>query len=283
MKLSDLMAYGKSSLEKADKESPLFDSMCILEQASGLNKTNIYLNADKDIDKSVECCFKANIHRRAKGEPLQYILESWDFMGMNFLVGPGVLIPRPETEILVELAVSKIRQRKEETVVFDLCAGTGCIGISVAKLCANANVYLVEKSPEALEYLTKNNNCFQLENTTIIQGDIFEGFHAFKLPQPDIVLSNPPYIPTEEIESLQTEVTFEPREALDGGCNGLDFYRAINELWSPYMNTQGMLAVECGESQATKISELFSNVNNRVSTVSDYNKIKRVVLMENGR
>lgn len=282
MKFSDLIAYGKNGLEDSNKESALFETLCILEQATGLGKTAIYLNADKDVDKLVECCFKANIHRRIKGEPLQYILGNWEFMGMDFLVGPGVLIPRPETEILVELAVNEVRQRKEETVVFDLCAGTGCIGISVAKLCANANVYLVEKSPEALEYLTKNNNCFQLKNTTIIQGDIFEGFHAFKLPQPDIILSNPPYICTEEIGSLQTEVAFEPREALDGGHNGLDFYRAIHELWSPYINAKGMLAVECGETQAEKISEMFSNSTNQVSTVSDYNKIKRIVLMNNG-
>lgn len=279
MKLSDLIDRGKSILEEANKENALFDTLCILEQATGLNKTALYLNADKDVDKASERCFMINIRKRAQGEPLQYILGKWEFMGMDFSVGRGVLIPRPETEILVELAVGELRKRKRETVVFDLCAGTGCIGLSVAKLCTKAQVYLVEKSSQALEYLKRNDNSFQFENTTVIAGDIFDGFQALKLPQPDIVLSNPPYVSTNEMKDLQTEVTLEPYEALDGGNDGLDFYRAINELWSPYIATGGMLAVECGESQAQRISDLFSHSNNQVSIVCDYNKIKRIVLI----
>lgn len=280
MKFSDLISYGKGILEESDIENALFDTLCILEQATGLNKTAIYISANKHADNVVENCFKTDIHRRAKGEPLQYILGQWEFMGINFSVGPGVLIPRPETEILVELAVSELGKRKEETIVFDLCAGTGCIGLSIAKLCANAKVYLIEKSSQALVYLNKNNSCFQLDNTTIIHGDIFNGFRSFNLPQPDIILSNPPYVCTKEIKSLQPELMFEPLAALDGGLNGLDFYKVINELWRPHLNATGMLAVECGETQAEKIADLFSCRNHQVSMMCDYNKVKRIVLVK---
>ncbi len=280
MKLSDLINYGKSMLEKSNKENALFDTLCILEQTTGLSKTAIYLGADKEIDKAFEYSFKTDIRKRTQGEPLQYILRKWEFMGMGFAVGPGVLIPRPETEILVELAIKELGKMKKKLVVFDLCAGTGCIGLSVAKTCTNANVYLVEKSPKALEYLMKNNDCFQLDNTTVVAGDIFNNFRTFDLPSPDIILSNPPYISTVEIKSLQSEVEFEPYEALDGGSDGLDFYRAINEHWVSHLNIGGILAVECGETQAEKITEMFLQNNNQVSIVCDYNKIKRIVLMK---
>lgn len=281
MKISALIDYGKSMLEQSNKENALFDTLCLLEQATSYTKTALYLNADKEVDKAKECVFKANIQKRALGEPLQYILATWEFMGMDFAVGTGVLIPRPETEILVELAIEELGKTKNNPVVFDLCAGTGCIGLSVAKLCTNANVYLIEKSPQALEYLVRNNNSFQLDNTTIVAGDILKNSQSFELPKPDIILSNPPYVTTGEMEGLQIEVGFEPQIALDGGCDGLDFYRAINEHWRPYLNAGGMLAVECGETQADKISDLFSQANNQVSVVRDYNKVKRFVLMKN--
>lgn len=281
MKLLDLVNYGKNILKNSNKENILFDTLCILEQATGFNKTTIYLNIDKKVDKATESYFKANIHKRAQGEPLQYILGKWEFLGVDFAVGPGVLIPRPETEILVELAVKELSKRKKETVVFDLCAGTGCVGLSVAKLCTNANVYLLEKSPEAIEYLKRNDDSFQLNNTTLIVGDIFKGFRQFGLPNPDIILSNPPYIATAQIKTLQTELTFEPRDALDGGSDGLDFYRAINEHWSPYLNIGGVLAFECGETQAESLCKLFSQSNNQISVECDYNNIERFVLITN--
>ncbi len=281
MKISDLIHYGKNMLEQSNKENALFDTLCLIEQATSFTKTALYLNADKEVDKATECVFKANIQKRMLGEPLQYILGTWEFMGMDFAVGPGVLIPRPETEILVELAIEELGKRKNNPVVFDLCAGTGCIGLSVAKLCTNANVYLIEKSPQALEYLVRNNNSFQLDNTTIVAGDILKSFQLFELPKPDIILSNPPYVTTAEIEGLQLELGFEPHNALDGGHDGLDFYRVINEHWSPYLKAGGMLAVECGETQAEMISELFLRANNQVSLMCDYNKVKRFMLMKN--
>ena len=282
MKISELIAYGKSNLEISNNENALFDTLCILEQATGLNKTAIYLNADNNAEKEAERCFKTSIRRRSKGEPLQYILGKWEFMGMDFSVGPGVLIPRPETELLVELAVEEIRNRNIKTVVFDICAGTGCIGICVAKLCPNAHVFLLEKSSVALEYLLTNNNSYQLKNTTIIAGDLFSGFHASNLPKPDIILSNPPYVCSTEIEYLQSELAFEPREALDGGSDGFDFYKAINDLWEPNINPGGILALECGEAQAEKLSGLFAHSDNQVSILCDYNKIKRIVLIKKG-
>ena len=162
----------------------------------------------------------------------------------------------------------------------DLCAGTGCIGLTAARLNPNAKVFLVEKSPDAMKYLQKNADKFALTNVRIISGDIFSGFDAFDIPKPDLILSNPPYINSGDIALLQSEVLKEPAMALGGGRDGLDFYKAIAEKWLPYCG--GAIAVECGEGQADLIRAIFSNQCAETCSIKDFNGIERVVVGRKG-
>ena len=199
--------------------------------------------------------YEALLRRRAAGEPLQYILGQWDFRGEPFAVGPGVLIPRPETEQLAELCIEAARARGAITV-YDLCAGTGCIGLTVAKACPQARVYLLELHEGALSYLKQNEAAFSLPHTHIVQADVLKGLPE-TLPAPDLIVSNPPYIRAGELPGLQREVGFEPATALDGGEDGYVFYRAIAEKWLPLLPRGGFAAVECGEGQPETVAGLF--------------------------
>lgn len=190
------------------------------------------------------------------GEPLQYILGKWDFYESEFYVGEGVLIPRPETEELVELAVD-ILQNYENPIVIDLCSGSGCIGISIAKAVKNSQVYCIEKSENAFFYLQKNAN--GIDNVKCILGDIS---NEYQLPKADLIISNPPYIKTKDIEFLQAEVKKEPVMALDGGTDGLDFYRIINDRWNDKLKNDGVLLLEIGDEQGETIKSVLTHFNN---------------------
>ena len=224
-----------------------------------------------------ELCDKAFelAEKRVSGMPIQYVIGEWDFMGHTFSVGEGVLIPRPETEILCEYIIEKIKNI-DDAVVIDLCSGSGCIGLSVAKEVKNAKVFLVEKSDNAFGYLKKNSDRFGCDNVIAIKGDIFSGFESFGIPEADLILSNPPYIESADIAGLQSEVLLEPSMALDGGEDGLDFYRAINEKWLGHCN--GAVAVECGEGQSDDIRKIFSTQCAETYSVTDFNGIERVVI-----
>ena len=251
----------------------------ILESATGFNRTQMLFNFESLISDGVFGKAMAMADRRLAGEPIQYILGEWDFMGFPFKVGKGVLIPRPETEILVEMILDKIKDIKEP-VVYDLCSGSGCIGLSIKKLRNDARVFLVEKSAEALSYLKTNhsNLCKELENTTVIQGDILCLDSFFDLPLADVIVSNPPYIRSDEIKTLQGEVLEEPIMALDGGADGLVFYKALVNDWSAKLKENGFMAFECGEDQAQDICNLFEKINFNNETVNDYNNIPRLVV-----
>ena len=187
------------------------------------------------------------------GTPLQYVIGKWDFYESEFYVGEGVLIPRPETEELTELVIQKAKVL-ENPVILDLCAGSGCIGISVARAVSQAMVYCVEKSEKAMLYLLKNSE--NDKNVKVLHADIS---NPPDMPFADIIVSNPPYIKSGDIADLQSEVLKEPLMALDGGADGLDFYRIIAQKWYSYLKKGGMLFLEIGEDQGDKVSAILEN------------------------
>lgn len=213
----------------------------------------------------------AIIERRLTGEPLQYILGMWEFYSLPFYVGPGVLIPRPDTEILCETAIEFIGDKPLSCI--DLCSGSGCLAVSIAKNCKNASVSALEKYDEAYSYLERNIALNRAE-VTAIRGDIEkEGSGSF-----DIIVSNPPYIDAAEMETLEAEVKCEPQTALYGGEDGLKFYRAILKNWLPCLKAGGMLATEIGYNQGKAVSELFIAAGLKNVTVKkDYGGNERVV------
>ena len=275
MTISELEKLGSQKLRASGKENSDFDARCLLEFVLNLNPTQYLLNRSEEVDSACAEKFLSLVEKRSNGEPLQYILGKWEFMGLPFYVGEGVLIPRPETEMLVEFALDFLKDKKNP-VVIDLCSGSGCIAISVAKHLPNAKVYAVEKSDLAFPYLKKNIwlNC--VFNVSAVHGDIFDRTLLSDI-KPDLILSNPPYIRSPEIASLQSEVRNEPSMALDGGEDGLIFYREIANGWLDRLGTGGAIAVECGEDQTEDIIRMFSEKTQYAEAFNDLSGLPRTV------
>ena len=254
-----------------------FDARCLLEFALDIDPTRFFISRSELIDvKKAEYYFTL-INRRMNGEPLQYILGKWEFMSNEFCVGKGVLIPRPETEKLVELAKEYLTDI-EKPVVVDLCSGSGCIAISIAKLIPDATVYAVEKYDDAFCYLTKNISLNEVNNVVAVQGDLFDR-ELLRDVSADLIVSNPPYIRKADIETLSDEVKCEPVTALDGGEDGYDFYRFLSSYWlNEFLDKNGAVMVECAEDQGDYISELFSEYSEKNEIIYDFNGLQRIVI-----
>ncbi len=217
------------------------------------------------------------VSRRNSGEPLQYILGETEFMGMKFKVNELILIPRQDTETLVETVVEKINDKKDKKVrVLDIGTGSGCIGISIAKLCKNADVTLLDYSDAILE-VAKENAELNGVNVNIERCDILEEIPEGKY---DIIVSNPPYIETDTIFSLDNIVSsYEPVEALDGGFDGLMFYQRIAELAEKIMNENSFIAFEIGYNQGESVSEILDEAEfSGVKVIKDPCDNDRVVI-----
>lgn len=210
--------------------------------------------------------------KRVQGMPLQYIFGEWDFYGCTFKVGEGVLIPRPETELLVDLAK---KHCGASSAFLDLCSGSGCIPISVYRE-THARVYAVELSPEAYSYLEENARLNRAE-ITAIRADALDNT-LFPDIRFDMITANPPYLTKAEMDDLQREVRFEPEMALFGGEDGLDFYRKLIPLWGTRLADGGIMAFEVGDNQAESVAELVNQNGLTAEIVKDLNKIGRVVL-----
>ncbi len=232
-----------------------FKSLCIVCSLAGIKNSQFKMHQQDDI---IMKRLADMLWRVKSGEPIQYVIGKWDFYESEFYVGKGVLIPRPETEELCALAVKHIKNLGE-CIVYDLCAGSGCIGVSIAKACPDATIYMIEKSGDALFYLLKNSD--GISNARIICADIK---NTNDLPKGDVIVSNPPYVKSDDIKTLQSEVLYEPATALDGGKDGLDFYRIINDNWFDMLNKNGHLFLEIGEDQGKDIFNVlthFKNIN----------------------
>ncbi len=249
MILSEAFNYGVYFLSCNGIDEAEFKSLCLVCHCAGIKNSEYETHKNDGI---IMKKFADLLWRVKNGEPLQYVIGKWDFYESEFYVGKGVLIPRPETEELTELAIKKAKM-PAHPVVFDLCSGSGCIGISIAKAVPSAVVYCVEKSADAMFYLLKNAEI--TENVKIISADINI---PPELPAADIIVSNPPYIKTEDLKSLQAEVLHEPALALDGGADGLEFYRVIAEKWKSKLKPGGFLFLETGEDQGTCVSEILA-------------------------
>ena len=249
MTLSESYNYGVYFLSANGVDEADFKSLCLCCHCAGIknNEYEIHKNEDLIIMKK----FADMLWQIKSGEPLQYVIGRWDFYESEFHVGRGVLIPRPETEELTELVIDNAK-RLCSPVVFDLCSGSGCIGISIAKALPSSTVYCVEKSEEALQYLLKNAE--SISNVKVVKSDIN---YQYDIKNADIIVSNPPYIKSSDLSTLQSEVQFEPSMALDGGADGLDFYRIIAEKWNSNLKENGMLFLEIGEDQGEAVYEIL--------------------------
>lgn len=272
----------RTLLEESGNPSAAFETEQIIKWAAGFDRLTSSPDSEIPPEKAETAMNAAK--RRAKGEPLQYILGEWDFYGFTFKVGEGVLIPRPETELLTEKALTDLkelsrRDRRTGTVI-DLCSGSGCIPITIAKL-AEADCRGVEISDAALKYFREN---IALHNTedkvTALKGDVLRPDTELleQLPEKcDIITANPPYLTVREMEALQEEVRHEPEIALYGGIDGLDFYRVIFGKWKDRLSEKGEFIVETGDRQAEAVKEIMEEEGFVCGILEDYNRIGRVV------
>lgn len=283
MTVFELYKLCKEELQKSNTENSENEARMIVEKALQFDRTQFLLKKNEPVDEISATSAREMFSKRLSGLPVQYILGEWDFFGRSFKVGEGVLIPRPETEELCSLVIERLKQRPK-TVVFDLCSGSGCIGITIKKETANTSLYLIELYDNAIKYLNENRILHGLARSVpLVKGDVLAGYEAFGfLPRADVIVSNPPYIKKDELSSLQREVQNEPQSALDGGEDGLVFYRALCEKWFPHINDGGFLAVECGDGQARDVASLFSKIGAVVSVHKDFNGIERFVIAEKG-
>lgn len=253
MNVKEAYSYSVSFLETNGVEEADFKALTVVCHVAGIKNSEYHAHKDDFIitKRLADCLWKLKT-----GEPLQYVVGKWDFYESEFYVGEGVLIPRPETEELVDLAV-KYLKTVTNPVVIDLCSGSGCIGISIAKAVTDSKVYCIEKSKEAFRYLEKNaKDC---NNVVLINDDIF---NDIDIENADLIISNPPYIKTSDLANLQDEVKKEPQMALDGGNDGLDFYRIINTSWTSKLKPNGVLMLEIGEDQGKDIVDVLTEFNN---------------------
>lgn len=264
----ELLAQGEEKLKKAGVEDVRLNGAELLAKAleSDCRSVDFSMSLEDKAEKSVCGRFDELIERRIGGEPLQYLIGEWEFYGLTLKVGEGTLIPRQDTETLVDLVVDKYKNSDNLTIA-DLCSGTGCIGIALEKNLRCDKVYCVEKSEKAAEYL-KENLKLNASDAELIRGDVLDEDTVGKIPQADIIACNPPYLTKEDMENLQREVSFEPAEALFGGEDGLDFYRGITRLWKNKLKDGGMLIYEIGVGQEDEVMRIliqhgFKNVRCR--------------------
>lgn len=276
MTYKQLYDKGQSLLKADSIDDAVFDARELLLFAAGISETQLLLKYCDEADAKINDAYLKLIYRRRCGEPVQYLIGRWSFLDCEFYVGSGVLIPRPETEQLAAMCINKVKKDNIK-IVYDLCAGSGCIGISIARACPETKVVLFEKYSAAADYCRKNVLLNKAVNASVSQVDIFNGMPKGLAPA-QLIVSNPPYIPADEIDGLQREVHFEPVTALDGGKDGLDFYRAIAADWLAPMPEHIACAVECGEGQADEIGSVFSPFG-KTAAVTDIFGVRRFVTL----
>ena len=252
------------------------DARLFMSHVTGFSISGLYFNTLKELYNEKYELYISFLERRCKGEPLQYIIGQWDFMGLTLFTDKRALIPRPETELLVEEAFHYISSCEKPTLrILDLCTGSGCIAVSVACLTdSRVSVTAVDISADALALAKENASKFGLseERITFVQSDLLENVTG----EFDIIISNPPYILNGEMENLSPTVRdYEPHLALDGGADGLDIYRRLIPQCKVALSEGGVLFLEIGPVAVMDlmISEGFKNV----SLLRDYAELERIV------
>lgn len=266
----------KEILAESEIEDEAFEALCLFEKVTGFDRLGIISHGDEQITDEKLSELLSLVKRRSNHEPLQYLLESWSFCGFDFCVGEGVLIPRDDTEVVVNLCIDFLKKSKSKKVL-DLCAGSGAISVALEKL-AGAEVTALELSNDAFKFLEKN---IKLNNSKVkaVKGDVFKSYCDFEDNTFDLIVSNPPYIKSDEIQTLQTEVQQEPWLALDGGKSGYDFYEAIIKYWSSKIRHGGALAFELGENQSDYVTALMKSQGfENIRTSLDLGGVQRAII-----
>ena len=276
MKIKELIEYGKNTLNKNEVQDSSIISRILAEYILNFNRQETIANLDKEVKEEQRVRYYLALIEIIQGMPIQYITNKQEFMKLDFYVDENVLIPQPDTEILVEKAIEEAK-KIENVEILDMCTGSGCIGISIAKNIENAKVTLVDISENVIEIAKKNALRNKVESQlTFIQSNMFEKVEK----KFDIIVSNPPYIKTDVIPKLDKQVQNEPHIALDGGKDGLKFYKIIIEEAKKYLKENGKLILEIGYDQKEEVENLIkqSRQYKKIEVIKDLSQNDRVII-----
>jgi len=272
------------SKQSKKKRTVMNEPELLFSQVLNCDRASLYLNKDLFLDRNQSLWISSVLKKRIYGEPIQYILGETEFMGLDFKINKDVFIPRPETEVLVETALAYAKRLSSGAKrILELGTGSGCIAISLAKFWPQAKITAIDISDQALKIARVNADSNGV-NINFLHGDLFAVHHLTPATY-GLIVSNPPYIPSAEIENLQPEVRHEPEVALDGGSDGLDFFRKIITQAPKYLTAGGLLIMEMGFNQCGAISEILENTKDLdlIEIIQDYNNIDRVIVIKRKR
>ena len=277
MTIKDIIVKYSKELEEISP-TPRLDVETLLQKVLGVDRLYILLNLERVLSEDEEQLFNKFINERLNNRPIAYIVGNREFMGLDFFVKEGVLIPRPDTEVVVE-EVIKLAKKKDAKNILDIGTGSGAITVSLAKYLENVKVTSVDISDIALEIGKRNAISNEVDDRiNFVKSDLFTNID--KETKFDIIVSNPPYIKREVIDTLDKQVKdYEPYNALEGGVDGLDFYRAITKQAKNYLKKGGILAYEVGHDQSEDVSKLMEmDGYTNIYTLKDLQQIDRVVI-----
>ena len=276
MTVAQLLSQAVLRLTPAHSDEPQPNAEWLLACVLHVTRTWLLAHGDYELSEKEITLYKTYISRKAAGEPLSHIVGYQPFDGLDIIVSPDVLTPRPETEELVEL-VSAFFDKKQPLAFLDMCTGSGCIACALAKRFARAQVLAVDISEKALAVAQENVKKFRLHGQVhLLQSDLWKDVQGTF----DLIISNPPYIPSQIVDTLTQEVLKEPRLALDGGQDGLDIVRPLCSAAADYLNPGGWLALELCKGQAAAVARGLTEIGWRASVKKDIVGIERFVLAQ---
>ncbi|PKM83745.1 MAG: peptide chain release factor N(5)-glutamine methyltransferase [Firmicutes bacterium HGW-Firmicutes-13] len=285
MKLTIKEALREASftLKKAGITDYIFEAALLLAFSIKKDLVYVYTYSEKDISEEVKAEYGRLVERRASGVPYHYLTGEKEFMGLSFRVTPKVLIPRPETEILAEEAVKWVREQGGGPFnILDLCTGSGVLAVTLARMFPRCSVWGADISSGALEIARENARLHGVDKrAAFLQGDLWDSLNDSGEVNFSVIVSNPPYIPNSELSTLPREISEnEPVTALDGGSDGLHFYRRITAGLQNYLDSPGILALEVGIGQSEEVVSLVRQTGlfKEVKVVKDYRAVDRVVV-----
>lgn len=281
MNIKELREFGKKKLIENNIDEAIFKVNILLEHVLKMDKMQLLLNDESKVPSTLEREYIDSIEKIVRGTPIQYITNKQEFMGLNFWVDESVLIPQPDTEVLVEETIKRI---KKDSKILDLCTGSGAIAISLVhylKNNFNLEIYASDISEKAIEIAKRNELNIEKNNQIkFINSDMFKSmpYNDF-----DIIVSNPPYIEKGIIHNLSREVQNEPHIALDGGEDGLDYYRIIAKEGYKHLKHGGYILLEIGYNQRKNITDIFKEYDDKycdIECIKDLNMHDRVILIK---
>ena len=282
MNLRQALTMGRELLKLHNNPSYTIDAQVLLSKVTGLDRTGLLLKEDLVLSEEQQQQYKNLLDRRAWGEPVAYLTGSKEFMGLDFLVSPAVLIPRPDTELMVETALAFLKAEEENCRAIDVGTGSGAIAISLAHFIPGLQVYAIDLSPDALQVAKENASLHRVDQrVTFLQGDLLQPITDDLQGQVSVITANLPYIPSGEIAGLMPDVKdYEPHLALDGGCDGLDLYRLLIPKAYSLLKPGGLLLMEIGPGQGASAQKTLPEAQWQTEIKLDLAHRERLVIAQ---